>query len=121
MAMRTDSDWDSKTKPQGSAASWGMVKGVMERWPMEKFLPAWKYSTEGRWAGSRLGVGAAEASSSSGSGSEAAQSEGIGSDTWSGGGGGIIPTVASRTWGTPFVVASATAIARASFSRWTWS
>ena len=48
MAMRTDSERDSKTKPQGSAASWGMVKGVMEMSPMEKWAPAWKYSTAGR-------------------------------------------------------------------------
>ena len=40
--------WDSKTKPQGSAASWGMVKGVMEMSPMEKLVPEWKYSTAGR-------------------------------------------------------------------------
>jgi hypothetical protein len=46
--MRTDSERDSKTKPQGSAASWGMVKGVMEMSPMEKLVPEWKYWTAGR-------------------------------------------------------------------------
>src|SRR5450631_2433663 len=65
MAMRMDSERDSKTKPQGSAASWGMVKGVMEMSPIEKLMPEWKYSTVGRKAGSALGAG--RSSSSSGS------------------------------------------------------
>ena len=43
---------DSKTKPQGSAASWGMVKGQISRSPMENLWPARKYSTAGSQVGS---------------------------------------------------------------------
>src|ERR1019366_8279726 len=71
MAMRTASVRDVKTKPQGSAASWGMVKGVMEMSPMEKPEPEWKYSTAGSQAGSALGAGASS-SSGSAAGSAAA-------------------------------------------------
>ncbi len=52
--MRTPSD--SKTKPQGSAASWGTVKGVMSMSPMENCVPEWKYSTAGRSVGAAFCV-----------------------------------------------------------------
>ena len=50
MPMRTPSA--SKTKPTGSAASWGMVNGVTAMSPIENPLPAAKYSTPGKAQGS---------------------------------------------------------------------
>src|SRR5205085_1218681 len=72
--MRMCSPWDSKTKPQGSAASCGIVKGVTEMSPMEKLAPEWKYWTAGRKVGSRLI--SAGLSSSQRSGSESGSESG---------------------------------------------
>src|ERR1700720_2843858 len=71
VAMRMRSEREAKTKPQGSAASWGMVKGVMSRSPMKKLGPEGKYSTAGGLAGFGFPLAWAvglEDSSSSGSG-----------------------------------------------------
>src|SRR5580658_8164398 len=43
-----------KTNPTGSAASWGMVKGLTAMSPISNGWPAWKYSTEGNQVGSSL-------------------------------------------------------------------